>query len=48
MIQAPPEPRGLVDEIVATLVSRFNPRRVYLFGSHARGDARPDSDYDFL
>lgn len=48
MIQAPPEPRGLVDEIVATLVSRFNPRRVYLFGSHARGDAQPDSDYDFL
>lgn len=22
--------------------------RVLLFGSHARGDARPDSDYDFI
>lgn len=48
MIQAPADQRGLVDEIVATLVSRFHPRRVYLFGSRARGDARPDSDYDFL
>ena len=48
MIQAPVEPRGLVDEIVATLISRFHPRRIYLFGSRARGDARRDSDYDFL
>lgn len=23
-------------------------RAIYLFGSHARGDARPDSDYDLL
>ena len=22
--------------------------RVYLFGSHARGDSRPDSDWDIL
>ena len=48
MIQAPTEPREIVNEIVATLLSRFNPRRVYLFGSRARGDARSDSDYDFL
>lgn len=48
MIQAPAEPHELVTEIVATIVSRFQPRRVYLFGSRARGDARPDSDYDFL
>lgn len=24
------------------------PDRIYLFGSHARGDAGPDSDLDFL
>lgn len=48
MIQAPPDARLLVDEIVATLISRFRPSRIYLFGSRARGDARQDSDYDFL
>jgi len=26
----------------------LNPIEVYLFGSRARGDARPDSDYDLL
>jgi HEPN domain-containing protein/predicted nucleotidyltransferase len=48
MIQAPAESRDLVDEIVAKLISKFNPRRIFLFGSRARGDARRDSDYDFL
>lgn len=48
MIQALAETRGVVDEIVERLISRFHPRRIYLFGSRARGNARPDSDYDFL
>jgi len=48
MIQAPAGSRELVDEIVATLISKFSPRRIYLFGSRARGDANRDSDYDFL
>ena len=30
------------------LVSRLRPRMVWLFGSRARGDARPDSDFDLL
>ncbi len=38
------------DEILGTLtrllVERFGARRVVLFGSRARGDVRPDSDYD--
>lgn len=35
-------------EIVRRLVIAYEPERVYLFGSHARGDAGPDSDYDLL
>ena len=35
-------------EIVRRLVKRFQPLRIYLFGSKARGDAGPDSDYDLL
>lgn len=35
-------------EILDRLVSAYRPERVYLFGSVARGDAGPDSDYDIL
>ena len=35
-------------EIVRRLVAVYEPERVYLFGSRARGDAGPDSDYDLL
>lgn len=35
-------------EIVRRLVAAYEPERVYLFGSRARGDAGPDSDYDLL
>lgn len=34
--------------MVQCIVERFNPDRVILFGSHARGDAGPDSDVDLL
>ena len=30
------------------LVETFQPESIYLFGSTARGDAGPDSDYDFM
>jgi predicted nucleotidyltransferase len=35
-------------EAVRRLVAAYQPERVYLFGSVARGDAGPDSDYDLL
>ncbi len=39
---------ALLDEIVRRLVQTYAPECVYLFGSEARGDAGPDSDYDIL
>lgn len=37
-----------IDEVVRRLVAAYRPERIYLFGSHARGDSGPDSDFDFL
>jgi predicted nucleotidyltransferase len=34
--------------VVRRLVDAYRPERIYLFGSVARGDAGPDSDYDLL
>jgi len=35
-------------EIVRRLAEAYRPERIYLFGSCARGDAGPDSDYDLM
>lgn len=35
-------------DIVKRLVAALEPERIYLFGSKARGDAGPDSDYDLM
>jgi len=35
-------------EIVRRLVAAYQPERIYLFGSIARGDAGGDSDYDLM
>ena len=37
-----------LSEIVRRLVAAYAPERIYLFGSIARGDSGPDSDYDLL
>jgi predicted nucleotidyltransferase len=37
-----------VPEVVRALVERFDPVRIILFGSVARGDDGPDSDIDLL
>lgn len=40
----------IMAELKAVLETIYGPRlkKLILFGSHARGDARPDSDVDFL
>jgi len=38
----------LLDLIRERIVRGFRPLRLILFGSRARGDARPDSDVDLL
>ena len=35
-------------EIVQRLVAAYDPERIYLFGSKARGDWGPDSDFDLM
>jgi len=38
----------MIDRMVRRIVRGFDPAQVILFGSHARGDAGPDSDVDLL
>lgn len=45
---APPLADPVLLRIVEAIVGQFAPRRIVLFGSRARGDARPDSDYDLF
>lgn len=39
---------NVIDRMVRRIVKRFDPDRIILFGSHARGTAGPDSDVDLL
>ncbi|THJ24720.1 MAG: nucleotidyltransferase domain-containing protein [Nitrospira sp. CG24E] len=39
---------SVIEKIVQRLVAALSPERIYLFGSQARGEAGPDSDYDLL
>ncbi len=38
----------VLNEIVERLVALLHPESIYLFGSKARGEAGPDSDYDVM
>ena len=40
--------RATIDHVVSTIVDHFDPRRIILFGSRARGEHRPDSDLDLF
>ena len=35
-------------QIIERLIEAYEPERIYLFGSKARGDYGPDSDFDLL
>jgi predicted nucleotidyltransferase len=38
----------ILEEMVRRLVTAFHPDYIYLYGSRARGEAGPDSDYDLM
>lgn len=38
----------IIDKLVKSIVQLVDPLQIILFGSHARGDALPDSDIDLL
>jgi len=38
----------LIERMTRRLVRRFDPEKIILFGSHARGTPGPDSDVDLL
>jgi len=47
-MQNQPVTEELLKEMTEKIVKEVNPRKIVLFGSHARGNACPDSDLDFL
>jgi len=40
--------RAALDAVVARFVAELDPKAIWLFGSRARGDHRPDSDVSLL
>lgn len=44
----PPLDDAALADVVRLLAAAYQPERIYLFGSAARGDAAADSDLDFL
>jgi predicted nucleotidyltransferase len=37
-----------IQQMVSRIVTQFNPEKIILFGSHARGEGKADSDVDLL
>ncbi len=48
MHRSPASVETQIRKMVRRIVRQFHPERIILFGSHARGDASPDSDVDLL
>ena len=42
------QPASILPQLVARIVEVLHPVQVWLFGSRARGEARADSDWDFM
>lgn len=40
--------RSEIQQMVQRIINGFHPEKIILFGSHARGEAGPDSDVDLL
>lgn len=40
--------KNVIDKIINVILQVIVPDKIILFGSHARGEAGPDSDYDIL
>ena len=47
-MELPKDAERELTEVLRRLVAAYEPERVYLFGSRARGDAGPDSDLDLM
>ena len=43
-----PVTEKVLEQMTKTIVETVKPRKIILFGSHAHGDARPQSDVDIL
>lgn len=48
MVQSPAEYESALREAVQRIATRFDPDKIILFGSAARGQGGPDSDADLL
>lgn len=47
MMSAPPD-EDVPDRLLARIIEAMRPDQIWLFGSRARGGARPSSDWDLL
>lgn len=48
MVAQVPNGDAKLAEVIRRLVDAYDPQRIFLFGSMARGEAGPDSDYDLM
>lgn len=48
MLDSPSADDPILDEVVRRLRELYRPEQIYLFGSTARGESGPDSDYDLM